>query len=73
VSVIDADAHVNEDPRAWTELAAARPGWLGAAKSGGRWVAEIDGKLYPPRRVHRLTEHHEKLPHLLPRRRLYAL
>ena len=45
--MIDADAHVNEDPLAWTDLAAARPGWLGAAKSGGRWVAEIEGKLYP--------------------------
>jgi uncharacterized protein len=47
VSVIDADAHVNEDPLAWTALAEAHPGWLRAAKSAGRWVAEIDGKLYP--------------------------
>lgn len=45
--VIDADAHVNEDPFAWTELAAQHPGWLGAARSGGRWVASIGGKLYP--------------------------
>lgn len=45
--VVDADAHVNEDPLAWTELHEARPGWLGAGRSAGRWVAEIDGKLYP--------------------------
>jgi predicted TIM-barrel fold metal-dependent hydrolase len=45
--VIDADAHVNEDPLAWTALAEAHPGWLGSAKSAGRWVAEIEGKLYP--------------------------
>ncbi len=46
-TVVDADAHVNEDPLAWTELAAARPGWLSAGRSGDRWVAQIDGKLYP--------------------------
>jgi uncharacterized protein len=45
--VIDADAHVNEDPSAWTSLDEAHPGWLGAGRSGGRWVAQIDGKLYP--------------------------
>lgn len=45
--IIDADAHVNEDPLAWTDLAQAHPGWLGAGRSGGRWVAEIDGKHYP--------------------------
>ncbi len=38
---------MNEDPLAWAELAAARPGWLGAGRSAGRWVAEIEGKLYP--------------------------
>lgn len=45
--VIDADAHVNEDLNAWTTLNERRPGWLGAGKSGGKWVAQIDGKLYP--------------------------
>ena len=45
--VVDADAHVNEDPMAWADLGAQHPGWLGAGKSGGRWVAEIEGKLYP--------------------------
>jgi uncharacterized protein len=47
VTVIDADAHVNEDPLAWSELEAAHPGWLSAGRSGERWVAQIDGKLYP--------------------------
>lgn len=45
--VVDADAHVNEDPTAWTALEAAHPGWLTAGRSGGRWVARIDGYLYP--------------------------
>ena len=45
--MVDADAHVNEDVTAWTELAELRPGWIGAGKSAGRWVAEIEGKLYP--------------------------
>jgi predicted TIM-barrel fold metal-dependent hydrolase len=45
--VIDADAHVNENPLAWTELGDEHPGWLGAAKSGGRWVALVEGKLFP--------------------------
>jgi predicted TIM-barrel fold metal-dependent hydrolase len=45
--VVDADAHVNEDPFAWAELAELHPGWLQAGRSGGRWVAEIGGKLYP--------------------------
>ena len=47
MTVIDADAHVNEDASSWKELADRYPGWLSAAKSGGRWVAEIEGKLYP--------------------------
>jgi predicted TIM-barrel fold metal-dependent hydrolase len=38
---------VNEDPLAWTDLAARRPGWLSAGRSAGKWVAEIEGKLYP--------------------------
>jgi predicted TIM-barrel fold metal-dependent hydrolase len=46
-TVIDADAHVNEDPLAWTELAEAHPGWLSAGRSGERWVAQIGSKLYP--------------------------
>jgi predicted TIM-barrel fold metal-dependent hydrolase len=45
--VIDADAHVNEHPLDWTELNDAYPGWLGAGRSGGRWVAQIGGRLYP--------------------------
>jgi uncharacterized protein len=45
--VVDADAHVNEDVGAWTALSEQRPGWLGAGRSAGRWVAEIEGKLYP--------------------------
>lgn len=45
--VVDADAHVNEDPTQWTELNEAYPGWLGAGLSGGKWVAQIEGKLYP--------------------------
>lgn len=45
--VIDADAHVNEDVTAWKDLNDARPGWISAGESGGRWVAEIEGKLFP--------------------------
>jgi predicted TIM-barrel fold metal-dependent hydrolase len=47
MQIVDADAHANEDVLAWTSLNDARPGWIGAAQSGGRWVAEIAGKLYP--------------------------
>jgi predicted TIM-barrel fold metal-dependent hydrolase len=45
--VVDADAHVNEDVLAWHALAEARPGWVGATRSAGRWVAEIEGRAYP--------------------------
>lgn len=45
--VVDADAHVNEDALSWAELDALHPGWLSAARSGGKWVAAIGGKLYP--------------------------
>lgn len=45
--VIDADAHVNEDALGWPELDALHPGWLQAGRSGERWVARIDDKLYP--------------------------
>jgi predicted TIM-barrel fold metal-dependent hydrolase len=45
--VIDADAHVNEDPFSWNELSDVHPGWLSAGKSAGKWVAQIGDKLYP--------------------------
>lgn len=47
MTVIDADAHVNEDALGWTGMEELHPGWLSAGRSGGRWVAEIEGKLYP--------------------------
>jgi predicted TIM-barrel fold metal-dependent hydrolase len=47
MAVIDADAHVNEDPQAWDELNVAHPGWLGAGRSGDAWVAKIGDRLYP--------------------------
>ena len=47
MTVIDADAHVNEDVLSWKDLASRHPGWLSAGQSGGKWVAEIEGKLYP--------------------------
>jgi predicted TIM-barrel fold metal-dependent hydrolase len=47
VGVVDADAHVNEDPFSWNELADVHPGWLSAGRSGEKWVAQIAGKLYP--------------------------
>ena len=36
MAVVDADAHVNEEPLAWAELAEAHPGWLQAGRSGER-------------------------------------
>ena len=45
--IVDADAHANEDVMAWKGLNAQRPGWIGAGQSGGRWVAQIEGKLFP--------------------------
>src|SRR4051812_6291810 len=45
--VVDADAHVNEDPFAWNELSDRHPGWLSAGQSGGKWVARIGDQLYP--------------------------
>lgn len=45
--IVDADAHANEDVLAWTTLHEQRPGWIGAGTSGGRVVAEIEGKLFP--------------------------
>ncbi len=45
--MVDADAHVNEDVLAWPELDALHPGWLGARRSGERWVAQIGDKRYP--------------------------
>jgi predicted TIM-barrel fold metal-dependent hydrolase len=47
MAVIDADAHVNEDPQAWSGLNEAHPGWLGAGRSGDEWVAKIGDRLYP--------------------------
>jgi predicted TIM-barrel fold metal-dependent hydrolase len=47
MTVIDADAHVNEDALSWTSLEERHPGWLSAGRSGDRWVAGIGGKLYP--------------------------
>lgn len=45
--VVDADAHVNEDVASWSSLETSHPGWLQAGRSGDRWVAQIDGRLYP--------------------------
>ena len=45
--IIDADAHANEDVMAWTSINEKRPGWIGAGQSAGKWVAQIEGKLYP--------------------------
>lgn len=45
--VIDADAHVYEDTAAWTDLAAAHPGWLGFEDSGGHTVYGVEGRPYP--------------------------
>jgi hypothetical protein len=47
VTVVDADAHINEDITAWRELFAKRPDWIGAVKSGDKMVAQVDGKPYP--------------------------
>lgn len=45
--IVDADAHANEDVLAWQALNEQRPGWIGVAQSGGKLVAEIEGKLFP--------------------------
>src|SRR3954454_5011297 len=45
--VVDADGHINEDVTAWRDLFAKRPDWIGAVESGGKMVAQIDGKPYP--------------------------
>ncbi|MCX7619329.1 MAG: amidohydrolase [Acidimicrobiales bacterium] len=47
MAVIDADAHVNEDALSWADLEILHPGWLSAGLSGGKWVAQIEGKLFP--------------------------
>jgi predicted TIM-barrel fold metal-dependent hydrolase len=47
MTVIDADAHVNEDLLAWKGLWEQHPNWITAGRSGGRAVADIAGKLYP--------------------------
>ena len=45
--VVDADAHINEDVTAWRSMHEKHPGWVQAGTSGGKLVAQIDGKLYP--------------------------
>lgn len=45
--IVDADAHVNEEPFAWHDVEARHPGWLGITQSGGRDVLEIEGRAYP--------------------------
>jgi predicted TIM-barrel fold metal-dependent hydrolase len=52
VTVVDADAHINEDVTAWRDLFAKRPDWIGAVESGGNWVAQIEGKPYPLQEGH---------------------
>jgi predicted TIM-barrel fold metal-dependent hydrolase len=52
MTVVDADAHINEDVTAWRGLFEQHPGWIGAVESGGRLVAQIDGKPYPLQEGH---------------------
>jgi uncharacterized protein len=52
MTVVDADAHINEDVTAWRDLFAKRPKWIGAVQSGGKWVAEIEGRPYPLQEGH---------------------
>lgn len=52
MTVVDADAHINEDVTAWRDLFAKRPNWISAAPSGGKMVAQIDGKPYPRQAGH---------------------
>jgi predicted TIM-barrel fold metal-dependent hydrolase len=47
VTVVDADAHINEDITAWKGLFAKRPTWISAVQSGDTMVAQVDGKPYP--------------------------
>lgn len=47
MTVVDADAHINENVADWTSLHAAHPGWIGVTESGGKQVAQIDGRPYP--------------------------
>lgn len=52
MTVVDADAHINEDVTAWKDLFAKRPDWIGAVESGGKWVAQIENKPYPLQEGH---------------------
>src|SRR3954470_8188331 len=52
MTVVDADAHINEDVTAWRDLFAKRPDWIGAVESGGKWVAQIEGRPYPLQEGH---------------------
>lgn len=47
MTVIDADAHINEIPTAWTELEQRYPGWIRFGEVDGRPVALIEGRPYP--------------------------
>ena len=47
MTVIDADAHINENVVEFRTLFDKHPGWISAGESGGKQVARIDGKLYP--------------------------
>src|SRR5205085_11432960 len=47
VTVIDADAHINENAHEWKGLFEKRPGWATLGESAGKPVWLIDGKLYP--------------------------
>jgi predicted TIM-barrel fold metal-dependent hydrolase len=46
-TVVDADAHINEDGTTWKLLDEQHPGWHGAGTSGGKQVHLVEGKLYP--------------------------
>lgn len=47
MAVIDADAHINENPMAWVELAKQHPDWLTFGEVEGGHAAIIEGRAYP--------------------------
>ena len=47
MTVIDADAHINENAHEWKGLFEKRPGWATLGESAGKPVWLIDSKLYP--------------------------